>query len=155
MNPAAGVVAVVGAGVANAERREKINRIEAEIVKLPKAAISIVHHFAPGIYAREMRVPAGSAITGKIHKTRHLNIVSHGRLQVFNEIGGLDEITAPFAFVSEAGTRRAAVIHEDVVWTTVHPNPENETDPDKLEAMLVEDAQNPLIVGAQQPEALT
>lgn len=134
--------------------REKIDRLEAELIRLPKATIEIIHHFAPGIYAREMRAPKGCAITGKVHKTRHLNIVSAGRLTVFNELGDLREISAPFAFVSEPGTRRAAIIHEDVVWTTVHPNSDNETDPEKLEALLVEDAQNPLLVGAVQPEAI-
>lgn len=136
------------------ENRDQINRLEAQIVKLPKALIVIVHHFSPGIYAREMRVPKGSVITGKIHKTRHLNIVSAGRLRVFNELGELREIEAPFAFVSEPGTRRAALIHEDVVWTTIHPNPDDERNVEKIEARLVEDANNVLLVGSHQPEVL-
>ncbi len=131
-----------------------IDRLEAEIMRLPPACITILHHFAPGIYAREMRAPAGSVITGKVHKTRHLNIVSAGRLRVRNEQGEIKEIAAPYAFVSEPGTRRAAIVHEDCVWTTVHPNPDDEQNPDVLENRLVEDARNPLIEGMVQPKEI-
>lgn len=124
-------------------------------MRLPKASIEIIHHFAPGVYTREMRAPAGSAITGKRHRTRHMNIVAAGRLTVFNELGDLREVCAPFVYVSEIGSRRAAIVHEDVVWLTVHPNPDDEQDAIILEARLVEDASNPLIVGMTQPEALT
>ena len=134
-----------------AARHDKINRLEAEIYKLPKADIKITHHFSNGVYAREMFCPAGSVITGKIHKTRHLNIVSSGRLTVYNEIGDLREIKAPYTFVSEAGTRRAALVHEDTTWTTIHPNLDEETNIVKLEESLVENYQNPLIQNTTQP----
>ncbi len=140
--------------IAMAKANNRINRLEAEIMRLPPANIVIVHHFTPGIYAREMRVSAGSVITGKVHKTRHLNIVSAGRLTVRNELGDLREISAPFCFVSEPGTRRAAIVLEDAVWITVHPNPDDEHNPDVLEARLVEDANNPLIVGMTQPKEI-
>jgi hypothetical protein len=133
-------------------RHERIDRLEAEIMLLPKADIEIRHHFSPGLYAREMLAPAGSVITGKIHKTRHLNIVASGRLTVYNELGDLREIVAPYVYVSEPGTRRAAIIHEDVSWITVHPT--DETDIEKLEALLVEDYENPLTLGMAQPASI-
>lgn len=128
---------------------DKINRLEAEIMRLPRADIEIIHHFAPGTYVREMRAPAGSVITGKRHRTRHLNIVAKGRLTVYNELGDLREISAPFVYMSDAGTRRAAIVHEDLVWLTVHAT--DETDVAKLEATLVEEPNNPLIANLTQP----
>lgn len=127
-----------------------IDRLEAEIMRLPSAEITIVHHFAPGVYSREMRVPAGSVITGRRHRTRHTNIIAAGRLTVINEQdGSRKEIAAPFVYVSETGTRRAAIVHEDLVWVTVHPT--DETDIAKLEEMLVEPHTNPLLENLTQP----
>lgn len=93
------------------------------------------HYFADGIYAREIEIPAGVALIGKIHRTRHLNVVSRGHIVVFTEDGGQREIVAPCTFVAEAGTKRAGFALEDTVWTTVHAT--RETDLDKLEAELI------------------
>ena len=43
---------------------------------------------------------------------------------------------APVSFMSKAGTKRVVFTHEDAIWTTFHPNPTNETDLKKLEAMF-------------------
>lgn len=131
-----------------------IDLLEVEIMRLPKAAIEIRHHFAPGVYMREMRAPAGSVITGCRHRTTHLNIVAAGRLTVINEQDGSRRtVSAPYVYSSEPGTRRAAIVHEDLVWITVHPT--TETDLAKLEAMLVEPHANPLLENLTQPETLT
>lgn len=132
---------------------QPIDRLEAEIMRLPKARIEIVHHFQPGLYVREMRAPAGSVITGRRHRTRHMNIVARGRLTVINELdGSRHTLVAPYFFFSDPGTRRAAIVHEDLVWMTVHET--NETDVAKLDAMLVEPHENPLLENLSQPEAL-
>ncbi len=62
-------------------------------------------------------------------------------------------IEAPAIFYSDPGTRRAAIVHEDLVWITVHET--SETDIEKLEALLVEPHANPLLQNLNQPEALT
>lgn len=133
---------------------DRINRLEAEIVRtLPKADIQIFHHFSPGIYRREMRAPAASIITGMRHRTRHLNIVERGSLTVINEQDGLRHlIKAPAIFYSEPGTRRAAIVYDDLVWITVHET--EETDIAKLEAVLVEPHDNPLLENLIQQEVL-
>ena len=43
----------------------------------------------------------------------------------------------PFSMISEPGTKRLAYTHTEVVWTTVHHNPDNETDLEKLEEMII------------------
>lgn len=134
----------------------RVDRIEEVAMKTPRPEIKIVHHFPPGIYAREMHAPGGSIITGKIHRTRHLNIVSAGALEVFNALTGeVGLVRAPATFISDAGTRRAAIVHEDCVWTTVHPREEQETTPAQMEERLIEPRENPLIQGLTQPEAIT
>ena len=94
----------------------------------------ITHHFAPGIYAREMWMPAGCLITGKIHKTSHLNMLSQGRVTVSNQ-GDSITYTAPYTFVSPVGTKRAIYAHEDSTWTTIHPT--DLEDPEEIEAEII------------------
>lgn len=80
----------------------------------------VKHHFAPGAYGREMFLPAGMVVVGKIHKHAHVNVISQGRVQVFTEHAGVQELQAPCTFVSTPGTKRVVHVIEDTVWTTVH-----------------------------------
>lgn len=93
------------------------------------------HHFAPGVYLREIFMPAGAIVIGKIHKTEHFNIVQQGRLMIFDE-GGAHEIKAPCTFVSKPGIQKVLYIAEDTIWSTVHLT--EERDLEKLEAALIE-----------------
>lgn len=96
------------------------------------------HHLSPGIYAREIHLAAGTLVVGKIHRHRHLNIISQGCVTVFTERG--HEIhTAPASFISEPGTKRVVWTKDDAIWTTIHPNPTNEQHVPTLEAMFVAD----------------
>lgn len=115
--------------------REQITALERNINTLPQVDLPLRHHFTPGMYAREMTIPAGTILTGKIHKTTHLNIVSAGDITVWTE-GGMKRIKAPFSFVSQPGTKRVGLTHADTVWTTIHVT--EETDLDKLEELLTE-----------------
>lgn len=92
------------------------------------------HIFAPGAYAREMLIPAGTVIIGKIHKHAHLNFITKGRARVVTEFGPM-EIEAPHTFVSEPGTKRVVHALEDVLWTTVHVT--DETDLAKIEDHVI------------------
>ena len=98
--------------------------------KLPQVDCPLVHRFAPGIYAREITIPAGTIVTGAIHKHSHLNNISKGKVTVFTYTDS-EPITmeAPFSFVSEPGIKRAVYVHPELecVWTTYHYNPDNET----------------------------
>lgn len=93
------------------------------------------HWLAPGIYAREIHLPAGTVVVGKIHRHRHFNIISQGRVTCYTEFG-LEHHQAPASFISEPGTKRVVMTHEDAIWTTIHPNPTDETDVSKLEEMF-------------------
>jgi len=94
----------------------------------------VTHYFAPGLYVREMFIPAGTAIVGKIHKHAHFNDISKGRIRVSTEFG-FDILEAPCRFVSIEGTKRAVYAETDVIWTTYHPTPE--TDLEKIEDQVI------------------
>lgn len=105
-------------------RREAILRLQDAIVygglDVGPAACQVQHHFAPGAYGREMTLPAGLVVVGKIHKHAHINVISKGRVQVFTEQDGVLELAAPCTFVSSPGTKRVVHVLEETVWTTVH-----------------------------------
>lgn len=104
--------------------RETILKFEDVLKGMPEHHIDppLKHHFAPGSYAREIFIPAGSTVVGKIHKHGHLNIISRGHGKVVTEFGELlyDARERPYTFVSEPGTKRALHTLSDTIWTTFH-----------------------------------
>lgn len=105
-------------------RRAAILRLQDTIVNdgldVGPESCPVKHHFAPGAYGREMFLPAGMIVVGKIHKHAHVNVISQGCVHVFTEHEGKLELRAPCTFVSSPGTKRAVHVIEDTVWTTVH-----------------------------------
>lgn len=103
------------------ERDRRIDALEAGIrAELPPVECPVKDYFAPGIYAREMLIPEGTILTGKIHKYANLSIMSKGALRLFMEDGTIKEVRAPYTYVAPPGTRRAAIALEDTIWTVVH-----------------------------------
>jgi len=109
--------------------QESVGR-ELEPVECP-----LQHVFAPGAYARTMRIPAGTVIVGKIHKHAHLNILSQGTVCVMTETEGDRQLTGPLTMVSPPGTKRAVYAITDAVWTTIHLT--NSTNLDEIEAEVI------------------
>lgn len=89
----------------------------------------VQHVFAPGVYAREMTIPEGQVVIGRIHRHAHVNVISQGKCRVLTEFG-FETLEAPCTFVSQPGTKRVVVALETVVWTTIHPT--DLTDPDEI-----------------------
>jgi hypothetical protein len=103
--------------------------------ELEPAECPLQHVFAPGAYARTMRIPAGTVIVGKIHKHAHLNILSQGTVCVMTETEGDRQLTGPLTMVSPPGTKRAVYAITDAVWTTIHLT--NSTDLEEIEAEVI------------------
>lgn len=101
---------------------------------LPQVDAPVKHHFSKGVYAREIFMPKDMLIVGKVHKTRHLNIVSQGTCTVVTPVRRL-EIKAPFTFESMEGEQKVVYMHTDVVWTTIHLT--EETDLAKIEEQCI------------------
>lgn len=118
------------------EVRNNILKLEACMQAMPEHQIEIktTHHICNGVYAREIFIPKGVTLTGKIHKTEHLNIISAGEITVWTD-EGMKRIKAPCTLISKPGMKRVGYAHEDTVWTTIHGT--QETDLVKLEADLI------------------
>jgi len=105
---------------------------------------TLKHYFAPksdkygcSTYAREIFLPKGSFVVGKIHRHQHLNIISKGKVKVFTEFGQ-KYFEAPCTFISEVGLKRAVYAEEDTIWTTVHLTEfEDESELSKIEDEVI------------------
>lgn len=119
------------------DRDAKIDALEAAMRERGPCGMAweVFHHFAPGIYAREMRVPAGAVITSRVHKFENLSILSKGRMALYLADGTVREISAGFHLVAPAGSRRVAAVLEDAVWTCMHNT--DERDLEKIEAHFI------------------
>lgn len=120
--------------------REKVLQFEAALRAHAEATGSLIdadqltrHLFSPGIYAREMVLPAGTCATGKIHRHAHIIMVSAGRISLLTE-HGIQVVEAPYTAVSQPGIKRVAFAHTDAVVTCIHANPDDCTDLTTLEA---------------------
>lgn len=128
-------VAGYGKSIAAATFAARISTIEAEFLKHPQADCPVVHRFGPGIYIRELSMPAGVMAIGHRQKCAHLNVFIKGRVIVVNEDGSKIELVAPMTFVGQPG-RKVGYVQEDVIWQNVYAT--DETDIEKLEAMFLE-----------------
>lgn len=120
----------------------RIDELEIEMLKCKDDILDLPlkHTFTDGIYVREIFNPAGALITTKIHKIEHPFVLLKGRISTYipEDGGKVQHIIAPYIGVTKAGTRRVIYAHEDSVFITFHPNPENTQDLEKLEDMFVE-----------------
>ncbi|PVY56732.1 MULTISPECIES: hypothetical protein [unclassified Simplicispira] len=124
--------------------REKVNRLEDALRSVPQVDCPIRHHFAPGIYAREITIPKGTVLTGAVHKQESLVVLSAGRLRLVTDDGTV-EISAPYTLTCKAGAKNAALALEDSVWTNFFAT--EETDQDKLVELLTESKASDLLGG--------
>jgi len=112
-------------------------RVEKELMALPGnrwEPSGLIHLFAPGIYIREIHMDPGYVL-GAQHKGEHFNIILKGRVSVYMD-GEWRLLKAPCTLRSGVDCRKFLLVHEKTVWQTVHPNPTNETDIEKLEDSL-------------------
>lgn len=130
--------------------RDKVERLERVLETAPQVHCPIRNYFAPGLYAREMTVPAGVIATGAVHKTEHLTvIVGHC---IFTTDDGPKELIGHNTVSSQPGAKRAVVAITDTVITTFHPT--HETDPEKLAVLLTESTHDQLMGGANNRQAV-
>lgn len=131
--------------------REKIQALQESMVPIQCEQPEPKHFFAPGMYLRELVVPAGMLIVGKIHKHEHFLLVLKGRAEVISEFGRM-VVEAGHISISPAGVKRVVLALEDTQFVTVHVNKEDSHDLAVIEAEHIEP--EILAIETQQKEAL-
>ena len=87
------------------------------------------------MYGRELFMPAGTLIVGKVHKHEHLAIMIYGDITVYTVAGGVQRLTGYNMMVSPPETKRVVYPHADTLWVTIHAS--DERDLVKLEDELI------------------
>ena len=107
------------------KKREQIGTLAEQMISLVESGQAVerdcpvTHRFAKGCYLREIFMPAGTLIVGKIHATEHFNVILTGRVTVVTA-EGTNEYEAPDTFVTGEGVQKVVFCHTDCVWQTIH-----------------------------------
>src|ERR1035437_2663597 len=119
-------------------KRETILDIEKKISELPNAKfgdyLPLRHSFAEGMYVRELTIPKGELIVGKIHKKSNPVFIIKGDISIMSE-QGITRFKAPCYLISQPGAKRIGYAHEETVWIEVFAS--KETDLVKLEEEII------------------
>ncbi len=102
------------------------------------------HYFVPKnkkfncvVYGRQIFLPAGSLVVGKLHRENCLNLIMTGKVRVSSEFGK-EEFEAPCVFVSPPASKRAVFAIHDTIWVTVHLTEHSgEENLDKIESEVI------------------
>jgi hypothetical protein len=117
--------------------RAQIEQLEDAMLEHPQVFIPVVHRFAPGLYIREITVPADTVMTGRVHRHEHFSAMVSGEMSTLVD-GNIQRISGYRPFIAPPGTKRVGYTHTPVVWLTCHHNPKNLRDIEQIEAMLCE-----------------
>jgi hypothetical protein len=121
----------------NLALQSNIFKLQDFMLQQEQAETETIHHFSDGIYARELRIPAGVCIVGALHKTRHFMMVSKGRCSIATHEGST-VVEAPYIVETQPGIKRVVYAETDTVMITFHVT--NETDIEKIaEQILVQE----------------
>lgn len=97
---------------------DALNDVPAELHQ----EIPVEHHFHDGMYIREIVIPAGTILTGRIHKYDHFDIMLSGDITVSTN-DGVRRMEGFHILNGNRGKKRAGYAHSDTHWITVHRSP--------------------------------
>lgn len=112
-----------------------VDQLEDHMLQLPQAECPVVHHFGPGLYIREVTLPAGILAIGHAQRYEHLNIMLTGAVAMLGDDGQVKVLCAPLIFTGQPG-RKTGYVLETTTWLNVYPT--DERDVDKIEAMFLD-----------------
>lgn len=104
--------------------------IETALLPLEQAECPVIHRFGPGVYIREVSLPAGILAVGHVQRCSQMNVFLSGRVLMLNDNGTTTELAAPMIFTGPPG-RKMGIVMEDVVWLNIYAT--DETDVATLE----------------------
>lgn len=101
-----------------------IYKLEQEIMaNLPRVELPVFHDFCHGIYARSLVIPAGTVLTGAVHKDECFFVVRSGSILITTDTGTV-QADSGFMSITKPNTKRAGLALVDTLVTTFHSNPE-------------------------------
>lgn len=123
-----------GVEISKEKITEMIFALQDKLIAEPQSEAPLKHYFSKELYAREMTIPKGTIVIGKIHKFESFTIISKGDISILS-IDGVTRVKAPYSFVASPGAKRLVYAHEETVWTVMHAT--KETDLRKIEDEVI------------------
>lgn len=117
-----------------ASMRAAVERLQAEVSKLPQYEPKTTHRFHAGMYCREVWRHAGVLVVGKVHKKEHFYVIVSGTVRVTTP-EGVQRLTGPMVLECKPGTKRAVYSETDALCMTFH----------RTDATTVEDAEREMV----------
>lgn len=99
-------------------------------------AAHTAHHFCRGMYARELRVPAGHVVVGKMHASENFFLLVSGDVTISTN-DGVRRLRGPVLAVTKPGDKRVCFAHTDVIMFNFHTRADEAEDLKILEARYV------------------
>jgi len=128
------------------EVADKLNRLDAILIRGEQIDCPLEHQFVDGMYMRERFVPAGTLFTTYTWIHEHPFFHSMGELLIYDvKSASWRHHIAPSHGITQAGTKRIVYALTDIVWTTCHVNKHNIQDIEELEGYLLEKYDNPYL----------
>lgn len=113
---------------------EKLAYLTHHFLQRTQVSCPVKHIFRPGVYIRQMRIPAETLFVGRPHTYGHRVDLVEGKVLLITESLRLVK-TAPDSMLTIAGQQVVFFSMSDVVGRTFHANPDEIRDTDKLEAI--------------------
>lgn len=110
------------------ERRAKLEELARRMLALPGETLDlpVKHYFHGFTYMRELFIPAGVMLVGRIHLFDHLEILVSGDITLSTDADAPQRLTGYTVRNGYAGKQRAIYAHEDSIFMTVHSAEEQE-----------------------------
>jgi len=116
--------------------KEKVAFVGAHIeANFPAVETPVKHIFEPGMYIREITIPAGVVFVGRPHRFGHRVRFLQGRVRLIDESGSR-EVEPPFEFFTKPGFLMVLETYEPHMGRTYHPNPDGCRDVELMEGLI-------------------
>jgi hypothetical protein len=120
--------------------REKVALVGVRIEQdCPTVETPVKHIFEPGMYIREITIPAGTLCVGRPHRFGHLVRFFEGRVRLIEE-GSERFIEPPFEMFTRPGFVMVLETMEPHRGRTYHPNPYECRDVELMESLIFHSA---------------
>lgn len=112
---------------------ERIELVESAMLELDQVEIPVKESYANGMYTRQIMIPRGTLLTGRVHMFPYVDIMLAGDIEVATP-DGIKHMTGWNVLQGFAGRKRIGYAWEDTYWATVHRT--DQFEPGAMEELL-------------------
>ena len=96
-----------------------------ELEQIPESTYQLKEYYSGGMYCREITIPEGAFITGRIYKFDHVEIMLSGEITILSADGGKTHYEGHNVIEAKAGKRQGGLAHKETKWLTINCIPDH------------------------------